>query len=385
MKQYHVVYIITKLELGGAQKVCLSLLHGLQKEQHAMLISGTKGPLATQLKDNDHVFLLPSLTREVGMRGFLNEFRCIYQLTQKLRALKKTYPNLIVHTHSTKAGILGRWSAFFAGITQRVHTIHGYAFHAHQSWIVRSIIVAIEWITSLITTHFVCVSSYDAKRGIELFPHFARKHTIIRAAIDWQQFYIPARKITDFPEQTPFIFGTIACFKKQKNLFDLLHAFAQTHTKQTHTRLEIIGDGALRPAIEQWIKEHQLHKVITLHGWQQTVAPIMLHWHAFVLSSLWEGLPCAIVEARLLKLPVISYATGGIPDIITHNTNGLLFEQRDWQALAQGMLTLTQQKGYHQRLSSHKDSLNDFNNEQMIRLHAELYRTLCTKEREKHV
>ena len=59
----------------------------------------------------------------------------------------------------------------------------------------------------------------------------------------------------------------------------------------------------------------------------------MLNWHAFVLSSLWEGLPCAIVEARLLKLPVLSYNTGGIRDVIQHGKNGYLYHQKDWQKL----------------------------------------------------
>ncbi len=379
-----VVYIITKLELGGAQKVCLSLLNGLEDDMHTMLISGTDGPLVQKVQQKKNIFLLHSLTREVGLRGIINEFRCFVDLIKQLRTLRKQHPDLIVHTHSTKAGILGRWAALFAGIKRRMHTIHGYSFHDHQPWLIRSLIMAVEWCTSLITTHFVCVSSYDAKVGNQLFPRFAQKHTIIRAAVDWEQFYIPARRC-DFPDEQPFVFGTIACFKKQKNMFDMLKAFAYTHKQYPQARLEIIGDGALRHAIEQWITDHALQEVITLHGWQHTVAPIMLNWHAFVLSSLWEGLPCAVVEARLLKLPVISYATGGIPDVIKDQVNGLLVEQKDWQALAQSMLTLASQKSYHQRLSNHHDELQDFNDTQMIALHKELYHKLSQKKREKHV
>lgn len=376
--QLHIVYIITKLELGGAQKVCLSLLKGLAQHQlHTMLIAGCDGQLTDEALKNADTFLLNELTREVNMRGIYKELFCFITLYKKLRDLKKKYPHLIVHTHSTKAGLMGRWAAWCAGIRTRVHTVHGFAFHAHQPRIIRWTIQTIEWLTSFITTHFVCVSSEDVKTGLSLLHNFAKKHSIIRAAVNEQQFYIPTRRCAEFPDETQnFIFGTIACFKKQKNITDLIEAFAYVHNHNKATRLEIIGDGTLRPSIEAHIKKLNLEHAITLHGWQQTVAPFMLSWHAFVLTSLWEGLPCAIIEARLLKLPVISYRTGGIHDVISHEQNGLLFEQKNWQTLAQGMLDLSQQKNKYTQLSSHKEDLSDFKDEQMIMQHVDLYRSL---------
>lgn len=377
--QIHVLYIITKLELGGAQKVCLSLLNGLNKsDAQALLISSTSGVLADSVKENPNVILLKSLDRELSIKMIWKEIICFFQLIARIRILKKQYPNLIVHTHSTKAGISGRWAAFFAGIKYRIHTVHGYAFHAHQPWLIWLSIYICEFITSLITTHFVCVSSEDVKTGIRVFPWFAKKHSIIRAAVESDKFFIPAQKANPFPEKAeqPFIFGTIACFKKQKNLFDLLHAFAQVHENNKNTRLEIIGDGVLRPSIEQWINERNLMHAITLHGWQHSVAEFMLTWHAFVLSSLWEGLPCAIVEARLLKLPVLSYNTGGIHDVITPGENGFLYKQKDWQSLADGMLKLTRNKALYTKLQSHPDDLHDFDTSHMVNDHIQLYRKL---------
>ncbi len=381
-KQLHIVYIITKLELGGAQKVCLALLNGMHNHDiHSMLISGKKGTLAETIDKTSDLFLLDELTREIRIGGIFKELFCFFALTRKLHKLKKLYPDIIVHTHSTKAGLLGRWAAFFAGIKRRVHTIHGFAFHEHQSKPAQLIIKCLEWLTSFITSHFVCVSSKDVKIGINNLHSFANKHSIIRAAIDWQQFYIPARTCASFPtSNTPFIFGTIACFKKQKNIFDLLKAFAYVHKKNCNTRLEIIGDGTLRNDIEQWIKHKKLSSVVTLHGWQKTVAPFMLNWHAFVLSSLWEGLPCAIVEARLLKLPVLSYNTGGIADIIIDGQNGYLFKQKDWQHLAQGMLNLTHTRETYQTLSECKEDLSDFKTEQMVAQHVNLYRNMFSQE-----
>lgn len=381
----HVVYIITKLELGGAQKVCLELFKGLQHANiSSHLISGAHGTLSDSVKHNDHVILLDAFTREVSFTAIFNELRCMWHLIIQLRNLKKMHPTILVHTHSTKAGIIGRWAAWFAGIKIRVHTIHGYAFHIHQSWLVWLPIYVVELITSVITTHYICVSSADVITGTRLFPYFARKYSLIRAAVNQQQFYIPARETsmdtsTDLCTKNRFTFGTIACFKPQKNLFDLLNAFALAHTNNPHIRLEIIGDGEQRNAIEEWIAQHDLTKVITLHGWQTEVAPIMLTWDAFALSSLWEGLPCAIVEARLLKLPVICYDTGGIKDVIIHEQNGLLYKQKDWHTLGQGMITLATNKALHTKLKTYTDNLDAFKNNHMINEHVALYQQLITR------
>lgn len=377
-KELSIVYIITKLELGGAQKVCLTLFNELARKQvRTILISGTQGPLVSKVTDNPNAFLIDDMTREVALYGIFKELRCFYTLVKTLRKLKKQYPKLIVHTHSTKAGLIGRWAAFFAGISYRVHTVHGYGFHPHQRWFIRTIIIFLEWITSFITTTYICVSSEDVKSGITYLPAFSRKHAIIRAAVDWQQFYIPERLCVPFPT-TQFVFGTIACFKKQKNLFDLLRAFAWTHQHNPLVRLEIIGDGTLRHDIEQWIKQKKLASVITLHGFQENVVPFMLNWHTFVLSSLWEGLPCAIVEARLLKLPVLSYQTGGIHDVITHTQNGILCKQLDWMTLAHNMLKTSTDETLYHTMSSCKEDLTDFKSEVMVDQHIALYQSLYT-------
>ena len=99
-------------------------------------------------------------------------------------------------------------------------------------------------------------------------------------------------------------------------------------------------------------------------------------WNAFLLSSLWEGLPCAIVEARFLKLPVIAYNVGGISDVINHGENGILCKPRDKEALAEAMILISQDKHLHQKLSSHKEDLSEFTTKLMIKKHISLYRSL---------
>jgi len=372
----HIVYLITKLELGGAQKVCLSLFNGLKESGYSsLLISGTQGPLAEQVRQNPFVYLMPTLTREISLAGIYNELKNFFHLIGYLKKLKKKYPHLIVHTHSTKAGLVGRWAALFAGIKRRVHTIHGYAFHPHQSYIPWLLIYFLELITSLITTHFICVSSTDVQTGIRLFPKFKYKYSIIRAAVDWDQF--TTKNSSVIPEATDlFIIGTIACFKKQKNLTDLIKAFHVAYQKNRALRLEIIGDGILRNELEQLIALYALQDVVTLHGWQKNVVPYMQKWHAFALTSLWEGLPCAIIEARLLKLPILAYNTGGIHDVIISTKNGFLYNQKDWASMAQGMVELSTNKELYNSMQNYNEDLFDYHATTMINNHIMLYKEL---------
>lgn len=371
-KESPVLFIITKLELGGAQKVCLTLFKNLQE---AYLISGTEGPLVNDVQSHKNVFLLPSFKREVSIKGILLEINNFITLVKHMRRLKKINPDLIVHTHSTKAGLVGRWAAFFAGIKKRIHTIHGYGFHPYQSKISRFSTYFLELITSFITTHYVCVSTKDAKTGMSLFPRFQQKHSIIRAAIEWDSFVSRSTQ-AQLNKEKPFVFGTIACFKKQKNLIDLCKAFKLAYQQNPQMRLEIIGDGSLRPQLEEWLDKNNMKHLITLHGWQKEVAAIMQYWHAFTLSSLWEGLPCSIIEARLLKLPVISYNTGGISDVIMHGDNGFLITQGNWQELAHYMVQISTDKNLYHKMQNYQDNLESFHYQSMIDAHCNLYKQL---------
>jgi len=382
-EQTAVVYIITKLELGGAQKVCLALFNGVESpEYQTHLITSAVGTLVPQVQNNPHAHLTPTMRREVSIFGIVTEIRNFFALVKQLRTLKKEYSNVIVHTHSTKAGIVGRWAAWFAGIKNSIHTVHGFAFHNFQSWLTWTALYIPELITSFITTKFIFVSQADAKTASRLFPQIRKKETLIRAAIDDHHFTETHKQmVTQKMHNQPFIIGTISCFKPQKNLLDLLKAFEHAYRQDYNIRLEIIGDGQQRPALEAFIAHHKIEKVVTLHGWQLDVAPIMKQWHVFALSSLWEGLPCAIIEARLLKLPIISYRIGGISEVIHHGVNGLLYDatnsaskRTNWQKISEAMLMLAHDPTLYATLAQYPDNLQNFTREDMIKKHTELYR-----------
>lgn len=360
-----VVYILTKLELGGAQKVCLSLLEGLEKEgKTTYLITGSSGTLVDQVKQKQNIIFIEHLQREI--KSPISEIKGFVAIVGTLRQLKKRHKNIIVHTHSTKAGLFGRWAAFFARIKTRMHTVHGFGFHEHQNKLYWAINYLLELATSFITTHYICVSEKDRFTGKKLFLKFNKKSHLIRAAIDNEKF-VAARKLKQNNKEK-FIFGTVACFKPQKNLFDLLTAFKTVNQNNPNTYLEIIGDGILRSKIELWIEENSLTNKVKLLGWQDNVAQIMAEWNAFVLSSLWEGLPCAVIEARILGLPVVAYDVGGISEIIKSGQNGWIVRPKDICGLAEVMEIAIKNNN-----KNNSENLEQFYKQTMVSKHLDLY------------
>jgi len=376
----HILYVVTKLELGGAQKVCLSLFEGLGKHGYqTSLLSGAEGELVSRARKSASVYLLKDFKREIGFRLLIKEVRAFFSMWRTMRALRKRHPHLIVHTHAPKAGFVGRWAAFFAGVKTRIHTVHGFGFHRAQFFLSWFAHYFLEFFTSLITTHYICVSKKLMQTGGRLFPRFSKKSTLIRAAVDSSAFFTPA--IAPTSDKKSFTFGAIACFKPPKDLLTLFKAFKHfrdglSAENQRRVVLEVIGDGSLRPVLEQWIEKNRLQESIHLLGWRHDVAPYLAAWDVFVMSSQWEALPCAIVEARLSRKPVVATNVGGIPEVIIDGKNGFLVPPGDSQALATRMHHLFVDVSLRERMFLYEDQLGEFYNESMIEAHALLYEKL---------
>jgi hypothetical protein len=155
-----VVHIITKLELGGAQRVTLDTLRSLNgKKFRRGLISGSDGELTAEALNlkNCMVRLVPQLVHPIKPLKDLQAFFVIIRLFREWR------PS-VVHTHSSKAGLIGRWAAFFAGVPVRIHSVHGWSFNDYQHRLKRYLFLMLEKITAPITTFFFL----ESKRHIEI-------------------------------------------------------------------------------------------------------------------------------------------------------------------------------------------------------------------------
>ncbi|MBX3324727.1 MAG: glycosyltransferase family 4 protein [Nitrospira sp.] len=337
-----ICHIITKLELGGAQEVALHVVSHLDPTKYrAILISGPGGLLTEEAQHLPHVEvrLLPELGRQIHP---LDDLVALVRLTKLLRRLRPS----IVHTHSSKAGILGRWAAWFAGVPVIVHTIHGYGVTPVQPRWLKWLLVMLERITGWVTTQWIAVSHADIKKGLA-WGLFGNNVLLVRPGIDprpFQQVMEPTdrerlRKELGARTETPLI-GTVACLKPQKAPEDFIEVAKLVTASLPNVRFILIGDGELRTKVEALIAHHHLQDCVHLAGWRRDIPAVMHALDIFLLTSHWEGLPRVLLEARVSDLPIVATKVGGADEVVIEPTMGELCEAGDINGLAKAIIRM---------------------------------------------
>ena len=336
-----VAHIITKLELGGAQQNTLFTVSHLDATRfRPILITGEPGVLDQEARALEGVSFhqIPSLVRPIRP---LRDGLALLLLTTLLRRLKPE----IVHTHSSKAGVLGRLAAWAAGVPIIIHTIHGFGFTRYQHALHRWILIASERLVSRLTTRFFCVSEASRRTGIELGLFSPERSTVIRSGVDLAAFRRePAnreakrRELGCVPGQS--LVGMVAPLKPQKAPVDFVRVAKVVHRKFPGARFVLVGDGELRPAVEAEVQRLGLQAVFRLAGWRRNIAEVLHCLDVFVLTSLWEGLPRVYLEALSASVPVVGTRVDGATEVIEDGVNGFLAEPGDIQTLADRVMRL---------------------------------------------
>ena len=347
MDRTTVVHIITKLELGGAQQNTLFTVSHLNRAAYnPVLISGSEGMLVNEAEGltDVSVHLLPDLVREIRP---LKDIRAFIQMRRILKQIQMggNGSKVIVHTHSSKAGILGRWAARLAGIRLIVHSIHGFSFNDYQPSLVRAFYVFLERITARITTAFVTVSEADREEGIGKRIFTGDDVTLIRSGIDIQKFCNPAgdrislRGTLGVDPDVPLI-AMVACFKDQKAPLDFVRVAKVVLDERRDARFCLVGDGLLRPQIETLIDELKISDKVVLLGWRRDIPEIMNSIDLLLLTSLWEGLPRVLPQAMASGIPVVATNVNGSPEAVKNGLNGYLLPPGDVLGMAQKIIYL---------------------------------------------
>jgi len=377
MSKIKILYVITKLELGGAQKQLLELIFNLDKDRYSIfLFTAREGILIKDAESISHLKIKKSFFLERP----INPLRDIFALIELYLFIRKIKPQ-IVHTHSSKAGILARWAARFAKVKIIIHTVHGWSFNDYQFWLLRLIFIQLERITAYFTTKLIVVSYYDKEKGLKNKIGRENKYVIIRYGINYKDFDIEPdlnlKKELKI-EQKDLIVGMIACFKPQKGIFDFVKSAYRVVQEFPEVKFLLVGDGILRPKIEKLIKKLKLKEKFILTGWRRDIPQLLSIMDIFVLTSLWEGLPIVVLEAKASKKPVVATDTGGIREIIRDSTNGFLVRCGDIEMIANRILLLLKDKELKKRLSenSKKTWEHRFSLFQMIKDTDSLYKQL---------
>ncbi len=326
--------------LSGVQRVTLQELTSLAPDTYRRtLICQTTGPLTKlAVKEGIRCETVPTLTRPISP---WNDLRSLLRLWRLMRSEKFD----IVHTHSSKTGVLGRLAARCAGTEVIAHTVHGFAFPAEKSRWKRKLYAWMEYVGGKCCDVVICLNSNDL-RIAENLGISRRKLKLLPNGVDLSLFAPISSSQRDalrarlnLPSDQP-IAVMVGRLWPQKAPLTFVRAAIDLVAKHDEAHFVLVGDGELRPEVEAAIDEAGAGDRIHLLGWRDDVAELLPAFDVFVLPSLWEGMPLAILEALACGLPAIVSDIPGNRDLVNDREDGLTFPTGDVKALAEHLQTL---------------------------------------------
>ena len=370
-RKIKVVRIIARLNVGGPAKQALFLTHNLNpKLFQCYLVTGVVGdeeenlvsPYASQ---DECLYVLPMLGREIS---WWQDICAFFELCRILKVIKPD----IVHTHTAKAGAIGRLAAMWAHVPIKIHTFHGHVFREYFGKFKTTLFILIEQTLAYFTDRIVVLSEsqYHAlKNEFNIAPQ--QKFQIIRLGFNLRPFL--SSKSGSVSRQAygiasdAFVLGYVGRLVPIKNPSLLLKAFSMAKKQYHHSiqdssssrfrswHLIIVGGGQLYEAMEAEVQAEKLTDQVNFMGWQQQVEQVYSALDVVVLTSLNEGTPVALIEAMASGKPFIGTNVGGVIDLMigegklihalnggrfTKYENGILVQSQDLQGLTGAMLYL---------------------------------------------
>ena len=375
------VHVITMLEWGGAQENTLDTVDSLDPERFdRVLVAGRGGILSAAAGRIPGCAFrrVDALVREVRPLSDISAWRALKAIFREEKGRAAGAP-LVVHTHSSKAGILGRAAARAAGADAIVHSIHGFGFHEGQAAPVRALYVGLERRAARCTDAFVAVSGENVRTGVAERIFTADRCRVIRSGFDTDRFLggsrETGRRILGVPEGVPVV-GTVAAFKPQKAPLDFVAVARRVAGGIPGVHFAMVGDGELRGAAEQAAAAASLSGRFRFTGWREEIPDLLKAFDVFLLTSLWEGLPRVVPQALLAGVPVVATSADGTREIVDDGVDGFLARPGDVPALAARVADLLSGKAVVDPFAKRDRLLREFDRREMVRAQERLYSEL---------
>lgn len=335
-----ILYLITKSNWGGAQRHVFDLAVAMKDRGHDVSVAlGGNGILRTRLEAAGiYTHSISSLGRDISTGRDAGSLREI------LSVIRHRRPD-ILHVHSPKAAGLGALAGRILGVRSIIYTVHGWAFNESRPLHQRLAIIFFSWLTMMLCSITVLLSEREYIQA-QNFPWVQEKLRLIPLGIKAPTFLsVEGAKQTmakhiglSIPEYNKkIVIGTIAELHPNKGLTYLINAFSSTLIEYPQAVLVIVGDGQEQANLHMLIKEKKLEGSVFLTGYIDHAAELLKSFSLFVLPSLKEGLPYAILEAGAASLPVVATTVGGIPEIVEDMKSGVLVQPKNIRELSHAL------------------------------------------------
>jgi len=347
-----IIHIITRLDMGGSAQNTLLTCRELSDTYEMVLVHGPS--LESHMTDSEKRSVKKAIdeAKQSGVR-----FICISWLLRRIhpakdmrtlffliRLIAKEKP-AIVHTHSSKAGILGRLAAKLAGVPIIIHTPHGHVFYGHFNPQASKIFLWIEkWFANL-TDRIIALTEGEKQDYVNLAVGRPENLLTIHSGVD-NRCYLSA-SVNVFEKKQSLgllpnglLIGFVGWLLPIKGPMHLLQAMPKVWKEHPDTSLVFVGKGNLDVDLRAVTLQFNAYGRVHFLGWRDDIAEIMQIFDIFVLPSLNEGMGRVLVEAMAAGKPIVASKVGGIPDLVIDQETGLLVPPGDEQALAEAILRL---------------------------------------------
>ena len=340
-----VVRVISRLNIGGPAIHTVLLTAGLNGHGfESLLVTGTpgdeEGDMSYVARDRGVApTIIPELGRELSWRDDLTAFLTLVRLFRSFR------PH-IVHTHTAKAGAVGRLAAAVAGVPIRVHTFHGHVFRGYFSPLKTQAFLWIERALGRLTQAVVAISERQRRDLCEVYRIVpSTRCTVIPLGFDLAPFAsCEARRGTLRREMgvegdVPLV-GIVGRLVPIKDHAMFLRAARRVRDTYPSARFVIVGDGELRPALERAVADLGLTECVHFLGWRRDLDAVYADLDVVALTSINEGTPVAVIEAMASGRAVVATDVGGVGDVVAAGRTGLLVPMGDAEACADAVSRL---------------------------------------------
>jgi glycosyltransferase involved in cell wall biosynthesis len=339
MNRLRVVHIITKLEIGGAEQNTLYSVEHLNSSLfEAHLIVGPGGLLdkETEKLTGVGIQFCGELSRE-KIRPLAD-----FDAYQKLRGMLRELKPDIVHTHWSKAGIVGRLAAAAENVPVIVHTYHGFGFHQFQPPGAFRLSVSLDREANRRSHHLIFVSWQNGKWAEEMDLIQNCSTSLIRTGVEVEPL-LQAKASEEFRNEFGIprrakVVGMIASLRPQKDPLTFVEAASLVVQKEDDVKFLLFGDGELADAVSRRASKELRAANFQQAGWSRNVPEVLANLDLLVVPSLWEGLPRIIPEATIAGVPVVASQVDGIREIIFEGRNGAFAEPHNPQDFAEKIL-----------------------------------------------
>jgi glycosyltransferase involved in cell wall biosynthesis len=340
-----ILRIIGRLNVGGPAIHVVNLTAGLDPNRYrSLLVTGSENEAEGSMLD----FALSHGVRPTVIPEMVTAFSLAPRDAKallKLYALMRQERPDIVHTHTAKAGFLGRAAARLAGVPIIVHTFHGHVLHGYYGAMKNQLLRRVEQSLALVTDRLVTVSEQVRHDLVGYGIAKAEKISVVPLGFNLDPFLNSHAQQGEFRREMGLsdehkLIGIVGRLFAIKNHALFLKSAALIVAREPAARFVVVGDGVLRPALENQAQDLGIADRVLFTGWHRDLPRICADLNVLVVSSDNEGTPVSAIEAMAAGCPVVATRVGGLPDLIDDHKTGRLVPPRDAEALASAVLDL---------------------------------------------